>query len=117
MRAARRQREQLFREDLAPSLELFASLAQAGLAFDAALDRVLLGLDPERPLAREFRTFQIEVLAGTLRDDRGGGEETTLLRDGRGAVERLPDPPPRDLMEWFELPGDWRGAEVFGREL
>lgn len=67
VRSSRRARVQMIRRDLAPSLELFASMAQAGLGFDAALDRVLLGLESGRPLAQELRTFQSEVLAGTGR--------------------------------------------------
>ena len=67
VRRTRRARVRWIRRDLAPSLELFASMSQAGLAFDAALERVLLGLDRERPLSQELRTFQSEVLAGTGR--------------------------------------------------
>lgn len=67
VRRTRRRRVRLVMEDLYPSLELFASLAQAGLAFDAALARVLKTLGPERPLARELMTFQAEILSGADR--------------------------------------------------
>lgn len=65
-RRRRRLVDQLLR-DLYPSLELFASLAQAGLAFDGALTRVLSTLGAERPLGRELLTFQAELLGGTDR--------------------------------------------------
>ncbi|MFK7743197.1 MAG: type II secretion system F family protein, partial [Planctomycetota bacterium] len=67
VRRARRARVQLILRDLYPVLELFASLAQAGLAFDAALARVLTTLGSERPLGRELMTFQAEVLGGSDR--------------------------------------------------
>lgn len=67
VRRARRARVQLLLRDLYPALELFASLAQAGLAFDAALARVLTTLGSERPLGRELTTFQAEVLGGAER--------------------------------------------------
>ena len=66
-RRARRERTRLILRDLYPALELFASLAQAGLAFDAALARVLSTLGSERPLGRELMTFQSEVLGGSDR--------------------------------------------------
>ncbi len=67
VRRARRARVRLILRDLYPVLELFASLAQAGLAFDAALARVLNTLGCERPLGRELMTFQAEVLGGADR--------------------------------------------------
>jgi len=67
VRRARRARVRLFLRDLYPVLELFASLAQAGLAFDAALDRVLVTLGSQRPLGRELMAFQAEVLGGADR--------------------------------------------------
>jgi len=67
VRRARRRREDLLLRDLYPSLELFASLAQAGLAFDAALARVLTTFGADRPLGRELLTFQTEVLSGADR--------------------------------------------------
>lgn len=67
VRRARRTRVQLLLRDLYPVLELFASLAQAGLAFDAALARVLTTIGPDRPLGRELMVFQAEVLGGADR--------------------------------------------------
>ncbi|MEC8253243.1 MAG: type II secretion system F family protein [Planctomycetota bacterium] len=72
VRRARRRRAQLLLRDLYPALELFASLAQAGLAFDAALNRVLTTFGTNRPLGRELQTFQTEVL--------GGGDRSTCFR-------------------------------------
>ena len=67
VRRARRARTEQLLRDLYPALELFASLAQAGLAFDAALARVLTTFGADRPLGRELMTFQAEVLGGADR--------------------------------------------------
>jgi len=67
VRRARRARVEQVLRDLYPALELFASLAQAGLAFDAALARVLTTFGGERPLGRELMAFQAEVLGGADR--------------------------------------------------
>jgi tight adherence protein C len=67
VRRARRWRVQLFEQDLTIYLELFATLSEAGLGFDAALERILRSQPPGRPLADEFRTFQVELLAGRPR--------------------------------------------------
>ncbi|MFN3240636.1 MAG: type II secretion system F family protein [Planctomycetota bacterium] len=67
VRRARRARVDLILRDLYPALELFASLAQAGLAFDAALARVLASFGADRPLGRELQTFQAEVMGGADR--------------------------------------------------
>lgn len=67
VRRARRARVDLILRDLYPALELFASLAQAGLAFDAALTRVLTSFGAERPLGRELQAFQAEVMGGADR--------------------------------------------------
>jgi len=67
VRRVRRARVDMVLRDLYPALELFASLAQAGLAFDAALARVLTTFGGERPLGRELMTFQAEVLGGADR--------------------------------------------------
>jgi pilus assembly protein TadC len=69
VRQARRQRVQDVEQDLPIYLELFATLSEAGLGFDAALDRVLRAQRGRRPLASELRTFQLEVLAGRQRTD------------------------------------------------
>ena len=42
-------------------------LGEAGLGFDAALDRVLAAQPADRPFVRELRTFQQETLAGVPR--------------------------------------------------
>lgn len=67
VRRRRRALEDQLLRDLYPSLELFASLAQAGLAFDAALARILTTFGADRPLGRELLTFQAEVLGGADR--------------------------------------------------
>jgi len=67
VRRTRRQRVQQFEEDLPIYLELFATLSEAGLGFDAALDRILKSQPAGRPLAEEFRMFQTEVLGGRPR--------------------------------------------------
>ncbi|MCR9245729.1 MAG: type II secretion system F family protein [bacterium] len=67
VRRQRRARVRVILRDLYPVLELFASLAQAGLAFDGALARIVPTLGPERPLGREFMTFQAEIMSGADR--------------------------------------------------
>ena len=54
-------------QDLPLSLELLATLSEAGLGFDAALARLLESLGDDRPLAREFRSYQADLLAGRTR--------------------------------------------------
>lgn len=53
--------------DLPIVLALTSTLVESGLGFDAALDRILGSLDPERPLAKELRTFRSESQAGVTR--------------------------------------------------
>ncbi len=67
VRRARRQRVEKVEQDLPLSLELLATLSEAGLGFDAALSRLLESLRDDRPLAREFRTYQADLLAGRTR--------------------------------------------------
>jgi tight adherence protein C len=67
VRRARRQRMEKVEQDLPISLELLATLGEAGLGFDAALARVLDSVAEDRPLAREFRTYQSDLLAGRTR--------------------------------------------------
>ncbi len=67
VRRSRRQRVERVEQDLPISLELLATLSEAGLGFDAALARVLDSVAEERPLAREFRTYQSDLLAGRTR--------------------------------------------------
>ncbi len=67
VRRARRQRVAQVQADLPITLELLATLAEAGLGFDAALDRILGSQPPDRVLVEEFRTLQAEILAGRPR--------------------------------------------------
>jgi tight adherence protein C len=67
VRRSRRQRVERVEQDLPISLELLATLSEAGLGFDAALSRVLDSVIEDRPLAREFRTYQSDLLAGRTR--------------------------------------------------
>jgi len=67
VRRVRRQRIAQVERDLPITLELLATLAEAGLGFDAALDRILTSQPANRALADEFRTFQAEVLGGRPR--------------------------------------------------
>ena len=67
VRAARREVVRQVEEDLPLTLELLATQAQAGLGFDAGLERVLEGGSENRPLAHELRGFQRDVVAGVPR--------------------------------------------------
>jgi tight adherence protein C len=67
VRAARRKRVAAVEQDLPITLELLATLGEAGLGFDAALERILQSQPADRPLAQEFRLFQLEILAGRPR--------------------------------------------------
>jgi tight adherence protein C len=67
VRQARRQRVEKVEIDLPISLELLATLGEAGLGFDAALARVLDSVTEDRPLGREFRSYQSDLLAGRTR--------------------------------------------------
>lgn len=67
VRAARRRRVEWIEQDLAITLELLATLSEAGIGFDAGLERILSSQPADRPLAQEFRQFQIELLAGRPR--------------------------------------------------
>jgi tight adherence protein C len=67
VRRTRRRRVSQVERDLPITLELLATLAEGGLGFDAALDRILAAQPPNRALVEEFRTFQADVLAGRPR--------------------------------------------------
>lgn len=67
VRAARRGRVRRIEQDTSLTLDLLATLSEAGLGFDAGLDRVLEAQSPDRPLVQEFRQFQVDVLAGRPR--------------------------------------------------
>ncbi len=54
-------------QDLPIALELLSTLSEAGLGFDAALTHILESAVEDRPLAREFRTYQADLLAGRSR--------------------------------------------------
>ena len=69
VRAARRTRIEQIEQDLPISLELLSTLSEAGLGFDAALARVLESVMQDRPLEREFRSYQADLLAGRSRSD------------------------------------------------
>ncbi|QDU27033.1 Bacterial type II secretion system protein F domain protein [Anatilimnocola aggregata] len=64
---ARRQRVELVEQDLPLTLELLATLSEAGLGFDAALARLQSTRLAIRPLATEFRSFQADLLSGRPR--------------------------------------------------
>ena len=67
VRSARRTRIEQVEQDLPISLELLSTLSEAGLGFDAALSRVLESVLQARPLEREFRSYQADLLAGRTR--------------------------------------------------
>jgi len=67
VRRSRRQRVEKVEQDLPLCLELLATLSEAGLGFDAALSRVLDSVIEDRPLARELRSYQSDLLAGRTR--------------------------------------------------
>ena len=67
VRAARRKRVREVEEDLPITLQILATLARAGLGFDAALVRVLESADLKRTLPAELQTFRREALSGIPR--------------------------------------------------
>lgn len=67
VRSARRRRVRDIERDLPIVLELLSTLSEAGLAFDAALDRVMRGQAPNRPLTQELRLFRAETISGRPR--------------------------------------------------
>lgn len=67
VRAARRSRVHAIEQDLPLALELFATMAEAGLGFDAALGNVVKAQGVDRPLIAEFVAFQYDMLAGMPR--------------------------------------------------
>lgn len=64
VRSQRREYVTQIEQDLPLFLELLATLSEAGLGLDAAIERVLRSQPVDRPLAREFRQLQRDVLAG-----------------------------------------------------
>ncbi len=69
VRAVRRKRVRLTEQDIPITLDLLSTLAEAGLAFDAALDRILDARQPGRPLTDDMRLFQLDLMAGRVRLD------------------------------------------------
>jgi tight adherence protein C len=67
VRAARRARVRAIEQDLPLALELFATMAEAGLGFDAALARIVRVQGGRRALVSEFVNFQHDMLAGMSR--------------------------------------------------
>jgi len=67
VRGRRKHRIRQIEQDLPLTLDLMATLAESGLGFDAALDRFLESLSPDRPLSEDLKLFQIDVLAGRPR--------------------------------------------------
>jgi tight adherence protein C len=67
VRAARRRRVKEVEQDLPITLQVLATLARAGLGFDAALIRVLESGEPGRTLYEELQTFRRDTLSGIPR--------------------------------------------------
>ncbi len=67
VRAARRARVSAIEQDLPLVLELFATMGEAGLGFDAALSKIARAREIDRPLIAEFLNFQLDLLAGIPR--------------------------------------------------
>jgi len=67
VRANRRRRVTAIEQDLPVTLDLLATLAESGLGFDSALDKILKTEPKIRPLGQDMRVFQVDVLAGRSR--------------------------------------------------
>jgi tight adherence protein C len=67
VRAARKQRVGAIEKDMPLTLEILSTLAETGLSFDSALDRLLESQSVSRPLSQELRTFRDETRAGRPR--------------------------------------------------
>jgi tight adherence protein C len=67
VRAARRTRVREIEQDLSLTLDLFATMAEAGLGFDAATSRIVASHRHDRPLKQELQNFQRDQLAGIPR--------------------------------------------------
>ena len=67
VRSVRRARARAVEQDLPLVLELFATMAEAGLGFDGALAKVVRAQGTERPLVSELVAFQFDMLAGVPR--------------------------------------------------
>lgn len=64
---ARQRRVREVEQDLPLLLDLLAALSEAGMSFDAAVDRVAPSLPKGRALAPELSVYQMELLAGRRR--------------------------------------------------
>lgn len=69
VRQRRRDRVQKIEQDLPLAMELLATLSQAGLGFDAALSRVMETRLAIRPLGKELRSYQADVMSGRARSE------------------------------------------------
>lgn len=67
VRTRRRARVRAIEQDLPLALEMLATMADAGLSFDAALGNIIRARGTRRPLIAEFLKFQIDMLAGMPR--------------------------------------------------
>ena len=67
VRSARRERVRRIEQDLPLTLEILSTLAETGMSFDPALDRLLDSQPASQPLARELRAFRDETRAGRPR--------------------------------------------------
>jgi tight adherence protein C len=67
VRAVRAARVQTIEQDLPLALELLATMAEAGLGFDAAIAKIVRAQDARRPLMAELTNFQHDMLAGMSR--------------------------------------------------
>jgi len=67
VRTARRARLAAIEQDLPLALELFATMGQAGLGFDAAVSKIVKAQGSGRPLSAELANFQHDMLAGMPR--------------------------------------------------
>lgn len=64
VRAARQRRIRQVEQDLPLALDLLATLAQAGIGYDAAVDQLLATLPATRALSQELRAYQLDMFAG-----------------------------------------------------
>ena len=67
VRASRRRLVNEIEQDLPITAELLATLGEAGLGFDSAVERILASKQERRALATELRAFRRDLLAGVPR--------------------------------------------------
>ena len=67
VRSLRRKRMEAIEQDLPVTLELLATLSEAGLGFDAALAHMLESQTSLRPLAEDLHALQADILASRPR--------------------------------------------------